>query len=355
MAHYYFGQLPNLLGGYDGWAKFQGGGIVRKEMPWAPIVVGLGPSAGLAMGSVATLATVRNTDHPENIVSIGDRGTIAGILDTGGGPPGSDPAVELSLLTDRERIAVWKYRSAIAVERGRAGYGRYWPLDGFGDPIAPDAFVVALLDPPERGLAGAPEAYRAWVAREDGTFAFQSVGVDGTPAGRFYTFELPAPTGPSAPPTVGAVGPGGTIAAGYYLWCYTWVTDGVESLPSMCSVETHLLDSSQAPLSGILPGPAGTTERRIYRGGLSMVVHDIGGYRDETFMERPRFDQCVRVGTITDNTTTTFTDDTGTSTTSPEAAAAAWKSYTDLLGGPGGRITRYTGYVLARYFGEVGR
>ena len=339
-TYLWYGQLPNALGGYDGNTFDQGGGVVRMEQLWPPIALGLGPSEGLAMGSIAPMITTRHPLHHENIRSLPGSDTMDGDRSTDP-PVGVDPAFAINSYLGPERVALWRVTTPTVIERNRIGAGRYWPL-GEG----PDAFLIQLRAPESVIDAPYPEAYRAWIAEPDGTFLCQPLTADGVPL-RACTRYTPGPIGPVAAPTVGAQTSGGAITAGRYWWCYTWVVDGVESLPSLATPGTNALEGVKFALADLVPGPVGSY-RNVYRGG---VCSSSDAY-PESFMERPRFDQMQIVATITDGSATTLVDGVGTSSILTPPTELGGQVGFELYGGPGGQILTRTRDFLAQYFGR---
>ncbi len=120
----------------------------------------------------------------------------------------------------------------------------------------------------------------------------------GVPAGTFSasTFgpDLVVGSGVAAPaaPTVGTPTSGGSCTAGTHTYRYTYVINGVESLPSASSsVATCVTTTGQTvPLTAVLAGPTGTTARKVYK----TIAGNTGAWK--------------LIGTIADNTTTTFSD-----------------------------------------------
>ncbi|OGH60304.1 MAG: flagellar hook-associated protein FlgK [Candidatus Lindowbacteria bacterium RIFCSPLOWO2_12_FULL_62_27] len=96
--------------------------------------------------------------------------------------------------------------------------------------------------------------------------------------------------GPATAPTPTA-GAAGLVDVGTHTYVVTYVdSNGVESLPGPPSAVVTLSTASQVSLSGIPTGPTGTASRKIYR----TLEGNSPAFR--------------LVGTIADNTTTSFTD-----------------------------------------------
>lgn len=94
------------------------------------------------------------------------------------------------------------------------------------------------------------------------------------------------PTAPTA-----ASGAAGNVNVGTHSWTVTFLINNGETAPSVKSnILTIVTSAKQVNLTGIPTGPAGTTGRKIYR----TVAGDTGNH--------------LFVGTISDNTTTAFTD-----------------------------------------------
>ncbi len=114
--------------------------------------------------------------------------------------------------------------------------------------------------------------------------------------GTYFTRHgVPAPT---ATATV-ACGTTGNVSAGTWVWGYTYVNSAsVEGNISPFTSATSLAASSIVSLAsiGVAPQSHGVSSRRIYR-----ATSTVGPFR--------------LVGTIADNSTTTFTDNTATPTT----------------------------------------
>lgn len=102
---------------------------------------------------------------------------------------------------------------------------------------------------------------------------------------------------PSAAPTVEADTYTGGVTAGAHDWAYTWVTADGETTPSPVASLTVVAGTSLVYVNGIAIGPAGVTERRLYR-------TEAGGA------------QLKLLTTIHDNTSTGFND------TTPDASLA---------------------------------
>lgn len=108
------------------------------------------------------------------------------------------------------------------------------------------------------------------------------------------TLVLPGTGSVPAAPTSGAPTAGGSCTAGAHFWKYSYVTQGIESpLSAVSATQTCVLTTGQTvPLTVVSVGPTGTTARRIYRtlaGAAATAPYYL-------------------VGTINDNTTTTFSD-----------------------------------------------
>jgi len=93
--------------------------------------------------------------------------------------------------------------------------------------------------------------------------------------------------------TAALAGTAGNVTAGTHSWKYTWVTAVGESTGPAKSNVVSVADQNvdgQVNLAGIALGPTGTTSRKVYR----TVAGDGGNYK--------------LVGTIANNTETTYTD-----------------------------------------------
>jgi hypothetical protein len=97
-------------------------------------------------------------------------------------------------------------------------------------------------------------------------------------------------------------GTGGNLSAGKYFWAYTFY-NGVAESNFSAQVPATVSGNAKMTLSQILMGPAGTTERRIYR-------TDVNGR------------QLYYIGKIADNTTLTYTDTGGLAPGADTEAAA---------------------------------
>lgn len=100
-------------------------------------------------------------------------------------------------------------------------------------------------------------------------------------------------TAPSSAPGVTAAA-GGSVTVGTHQWVYSYIlSNGDETGPSPVSTTLNIAGGTQTVnLTGITAGPAGTTARKVYRtlaGGAGTAVYFL-------------------VTTISDNTTTTFSD-----------------------------------------------
>jgi len=118
---------------------------------------------------------------------------------------------------------------------------------------------------------------------------------------------IPLAAAPAAALTVGAATTGGSVDAGTHTYKFTYVTNGVESLPAAASGNATVTGGSgnyTVPLTAVTAGPTGTTARRIYR----TIAGGSGSYR--------------LVGTIADNVTTTFSDTYADSTLGVPAPTA---------------------------------
>lgn len=105
---------------------------------------------------------------------------------------------------------------------------------------------------------------------------------------------LTAAAGPISAPTLSGSTAGTNIPAGTYKWSYTDVfTDGSESAGSPLLTST-IVESDHVSLAGIAAGGTTVVARKVYRTGASGST-------------------LYLLGTIADNTTTTFTDNYATS------------------------------------------
>ncbi len=93
----------------------------------------------------------------------------------------------------------------------------------------------------------------------------------------------------AAAPTV-AIGAAGVVNVGQHSWVVTFVTPSGETSQGNSSVQLNLAVASIVNLTNVPLGPPAATSRKIYR----RVAGDTGNY--------------LLVGTIADNTTTTFAD-----------------------------------------------
>lgn len=104
-----------------------------------------------------------------------------------------------------------------------------------------------------------------------------------------YTLRHAVLEGPAAP--TAAAGAAGNVDVGAHSWVITFVNATGESLPSAASTAVTISSSAkQVDLTGVSLGPSGTTSRKIYR----TTAGDLGDYK--------------LVGTIANNTATTFSD-----------------------------------------------
>lgn len=141
------------------------------------------------------------------------------------------------------------------------------------------------------------------------------------------------PVAPSAAPSV-ANGGAGNVDIGLHVWMVTFTSSlpqfNSESGPSPSSSPLVLVSASQVNLTSIPIGPAGTTARNIYRTRAGLTEWRL-------------------VGTISDNTTTTFTDnvdDTTIFTPAPPNSHYWVLSITAVFTGPF-EIAIWNGYKLS--------
>jgi hypothetical protein len=102
-----------------------------------------------------------------------------------------------------------------------------------------------------------------------------------------------ATTVPTAPTSAAPSGTGGACTNGNHFWFVTYVINGAESNLSPASTVQNCTGGNQTEnLTNIPIGPSGTTARKIYRTAAGYLV------TDTPFL----------VGTISDNSTTTYAD-----------------------------------------------
>lgn len=118
------------------------------------------------------------------------------------------------------------------------------------------------------------------------------------------TLEIATGSSTPAAPTA-AAGAAGSVDVGAHSWVATFVVSGAEHRAGPKSNVVTIADSAkQVALSAVSTGPAGTTARKIYR----TAAGDTGSHK--------------LVGTISDNTTTTFTDNIADGALGAEAPGA---------------------------------
>jgi hypothetical protein len=119
---------------------------------------------------------------------------------------------------------------------------------------------------------------------------------------------IPLAAAPATVATISSIGAGGSVDVGVHTYKYTFVTNGVESLPAATSLTATTTAGNQTVnVAGIIAGPTGTTARKIYR-TIASTTGLIGSYR--------------LVATIADNTTLTLADTAADSTLGVPAPAA---------------------------------
>lgn len=96
---------------------------------------------------------------------------------------------------------------------------------------------------------------------------------------------------PTTAPTTAVASGGTALGVGTYTYAYTFVSPDGESVPSPTATATTTSTNKTVNLSAITAGPTGTTARNVYRSAVGWTAVQL-------------------VGTINDNTTTTFTDST---------------------------------------------
>lgn len=152
-----------------------------------------------------------------------------------------------------------------------------------------DSFTFADT---EQGSSQSPEqgVLQAWLFRTVGRY-------------------LPSkPKAPATATTAALAGAGaGNVDNGTHSWVYTYVHQGIESAPAATSNVLTVVDKTvngQVSLTGVSVGPTGTTARKIYR----TVSGNTGNYK--------------LVGTISNNSSTTFTDNVADASLGANAPAA---------------------------------
>ncbi|MCX6761278.1 MAG: hypothetical protein NTY33_00315 [Candidatus Moranbacteria bacterium] len=158
-------------------------------------------------------------------------------------------------------------------------------------------------------LAAAPagtttrRVYRTVVGAASTTIEYFVGQVDGTGTTFNDTFAdativanpaIPYAVAPATAATIASIGAGGSVDIGVHTYKYTFVTNGVESLPAAASATATTSAGNQTVnVAGIIAGPTGTTERRVYR-TIASANGLIGSYR--------------LVGIVSGNSTLTFPD-----------------------------------------------
>ncbi len=105
---------------------------------------------------------------------------------------------------------------------------------------------------------------------------------------------IPYAIAPATAATISSIGANGSVDIGVHTYKYTFLTNGVESLPAAVSATATTSAGNQTVnVAGIIGGPTGTTERRVYR-TIASSTGLIGSYR--------------LVGIVSGNATPTFTD-----------------------------------------------
>lgn len=133
-----------------------------------------------------------------------------------------------------------------------------------------------------------------------------------------------------AAPTSNAPTGVGSCTSGTHFWFVTFVTNNVESRMSPASTVQTCSGSNNEPLTAIPLGPSGTTARKIYRTASAALA------TDTAFL----------VGTISDNSTVTFTD--SLADTSLGAANVAGES-----SGPSARNVKAVNGQLVLPYGQI--
>lgn len=127
-------------------------------------------------------------------------------------------------------------------------------------------------------------------------------------AAQLYQSGTVASQTPLAPPSAGpsvAQGAAGNVNVGTHLWAVTFAKPGTESELGPSTSFAISTSAAHASLTNVPTGPTGTVSRNIYR----TVVSGTTDFR--------------LVGSIADNTTTTFDDNVADATLNAAVAAPA--------------------------------